>query len=494
MAFNMSFLRAIVIIFSIVPFAISFAAYGQSSQGSEAFYSIKNSSQRDPRCNLRPAVFSKILIEVKRKNPNVIKNILGCLKLDRKLIFQVSLIDPSQFQYASDILREDENFVYRLIKINPEVLEFASPKLLLNRDFMERATYLYRDALKYANPKILNNKLFMKGMINADSRNYIFASNRIKNISQYAATALKDNGLLLSYAPYRIRNNKKLATIAVKSNSDAIKYIGKTLRKDKSLKKYAVKKSSIKSEKKLKEFLRLNYVDTSDKRNLGDIVDHRMKFFSKNKIIDRNYVTKWQKIYGGIDPSKKKMRLISADSRNYPNSWKEDFKKYPVLVKKIERFFSNRQVNQNTIDNLSVTYLWKVKSDPLTLVFNLYLLRDATDIDLGSYFSNITSLTAIAQKRKKGNGWRLSVVEVLFDRDIRVDPTFADGHRVFNLWDLYRVNKKDKNPKVLFRVEERFGDKFEVFEEQNNGKYQLIHRIDPMSFTTSSDSELESVD
>ena len=445
---------------------------------------------RDGTCSNQYEFFNQILTEVRNKNPDYIKNILDCLKLDRRLIFQVSLIDPSQFQYASDILKEDENFVYRLIKISPEVLKYASPKLLSDQSFMERSIYLSRDSLQYADSRLLNNKIFMKKMIIADSKNYIFASNRLKEMPEYAEIALRDNGLLLEFAPEKIKSDKKFVTIALKSNYAAMKFAREELKKDKALQKYTAEKSSIKSEKDLHKSLQKNYIDGSNKKNVGNVISGRMKFFSKSEIIDRNYITKWQKIYNynGPMPSEK-MRLISADSRNYPTAWKEDFRKYPGLVKKIESFFLNRQIDQNTIDSLSTTYLWKVKSNPQTLVFNLYLLRDSKDAELGSDFADITSLTAIVQKQK--NTWQMSVVEVIFDSDVKVDLAYAQGHKSYDLWDLYVVNKDDRNPKILFRVEDKFADKFEIFEEQNNGKYQMVYSVDPASFVDEPEEEVK---
>jgi hypothetical protein len=202
------------------------------------------------------------------------------------------------------------------------------------------------------------------------------------------------------------------------------------------------------------------------------------KFSDKEKIIDRNYVVKWQKNLNFKDlnddgRATDDFRLISVESKNYSNLWRQDFVKYPDLIKKIEGFFARHNIPENTIDGLSTTFLWQVKDKPLTLVFNLYLLRDSTDIDLGSSFSNITSLTAIAQK-KDGN-WKLTVVEVIFDSEVKVDFAYTNGHKKYIFWDLYRVDKKDQNPKIIFKVEDRFNEYFEVFEEQSGGKYFMLY-------------------
>lgn len=428
-------------------------------------------------CPISNSDFDEVMEEVRSKKENAINGLITCLKFNRKLIFQASLIDPLQFQYAAEILRNDENFVYRLIKASPEILKYISPELRSNEEFMKNATYLNRDALQYADPKLLDNKLFMSKMIVIDYKNYIYASERLKEIPELAEKSLNDNGLYLADAPAKIKDNKKLVTIAVKSNASALQYASERLQKDKKLQKLAVRETSIKSTENLEKFLEENYLDSSNKKKIGLVVANRLKFFSANKIVDRNYITKWQKFYKYDNNSlKEEIRLISADSRNYPVFWKDDFKEYPGVISKIEEFFQSHQIDQNTIDSLSTLYLFKVKSDPLTLVFNVYLLRESSDIELGPDFASVTSLTAIVQKDEAKNKWKMTVVKVIFDSETKMDIAFKDGHKKFDLWDLYVVDESDKNPKIIFKTEERFRDFFEIFEEQNGGKYQMIYR------------------
>ncbi len=434
-------------------------------------------------CDIDENDIKEILAEVKKRKNDVIKTLPDCLKLNRSLMMRAAIINPSEFQYAADILKEDESFVHRMLEINPEILKFAATSLRLDKDFMEQATYLNRDALKYADPKLLDNKIFIREMIKIDAKNYIFASERLREIPEFAQSAFLDNGLLLEYAPTKIKDDRKLVTIAVESNADALQFASDRLKEDKILKKLAAKKTSIK-EDGLKKFLRENYLSDSDKKNIGIIIDNRMKFFADNKIIDRNYITKWQRSY---DPKNETLRLISADSRNFPVSWKDDFKRFPLLIQKIEKFLLNRQVDQSTIDSLSTVYFWKVKKKPQTVVFNLYLLRDSNDAELGPKFANVTSLTAIAQKR--GEAWNLSVVEVIFDSEIKIDLAYENGHKQYALWDLHEVDEKDKNPKIIFKVEDQFSEYFEIFEEQNNGKYHMVQRVDSLKDARSEDAK-----
>lgn len=431
--------------------------------------------------------YVEILDAVKQKKPNAISALPDCFKLDRTLILKAVLIDPTQFQNAPDILQEDPVFVHRLLKISPDILQYASPDLRGNAEFMEKATYISRDALQYANWGLLDNKLFMRRMIRIDSRNYKFASDRLKDIPEFAAMAFADNGLLLEFATPKIQNDRKLVTVALRSNSSALAFAPEKLKQEKSLQILGQSNSSIKSPEDLKQFLTENYVAINRKKNLEKFIANRGKFFGKNRIIERNYITKWQR---NLDFERiesdghvgEDLRLIAADSRNYQTSWRQDFKKYPELIKKIESFFLNHNLAENAIENLSTTYLWKIKDRPLTLAFNLYLLRDSSDIDLGPDFSDITSLTAVAHQN--GGKWELSVVKVIFDSEMKVDVGYENGHKKYRLWDLYTVDKNDKNPKLIFKVEDRFRNYFEVFEEQRGGKYQMILQVDVLAKPT----------
>ncbi len=452
--------------FFLFPLASPLASFSQESDSESRQY-----------CNNIPAYYEQILAQVTAKNPDAISNLPECFRLNRALILNAVFIDPAQFQNAADLLREDEIFVMRLLKISPQVLQYAAPEIRNNPDFMTKATYLSRDALQYAGWKLLDNKLFMKKMIEIDSRNYKFASDRLKEIPEFIIRAFLDNGLLLEFAPPKIRADKKFVKIAVESNHSAIAFASDALKEDKDLQKIVKQKTSIKSPEDLRKFLEENYIANNPQKNLGRIFANQGKNFPQNKIIQRNYVTKWQKSldfyrvengHVGEDT-----RLITADSRNYQISWRDDFKKYPDLVKKIEKFFRNHNLADNTIENLSTSFLWKVKSKPLTFVFNLYLLRESTEASLGPDFADITSLTAIVQKCK--NKWCMTVVEVIFDSEVKVDIAYENGHRQYALWDLYLVDKNDKNPKIIFKVDDRFGQHFEVFEEQGKGKYQMIY-------------------
>jgi len=439
-----------------------------------SFYTIDQN-----KCPVDNLAAENILQAVKNHDPNAISSLSSCLKYNHKIIFQACLIDPSQLANSDEIFRGDENFVGRLVKVNPEILKYISSSLKDDANFFERMTYISRNALKYGDEKLLNNRIFMERMIKSDERNYIYASNRIKEIPEIAAEALSNDGTLLEYAPDSIKDNRAMVKIALKSDLESIKFASKRLQNDIEIKLIVGPKKEKISEDALIKFLQKHYVKEEKKKNIGLVLDKETKFFKTNRIIDRNYITKWQRVFKFNSVElKENLHLITAESRNNPSHFSDDLKKYPSLVKKIRKFFLQRQTDEDTVDNLSLTYLWKIKDKPLTLAFNVYLVRDSHDTELGFGYVSATSLTAIVQKTK--NDWKMTVVDAILDNEVKADVAFEDGLKQYILQDLYITNKKDKNPKLLFRVEDRFVEYFELFEEVDGGKYKMVYRIDPL--------------
>ncbi len=438
------------------------------------------------KCHLSKDSFDKILHEVENQNPNALSSLAGCLKTNHKLIFQACLIDISQLQKAENIFRDNEGFIIRLMKTNSETLKYASKRLRNDKIFVERSTYIHRDSLQYADEKLLDNVIFMRKMIKNDSRNYMFASNRIKSSFEHAKLAFEDNGELLLYAPQEIRKNKELVKIALKSSTEAFNFIDPKLQKDEEIKKIYQKRKDDFSKEKLENFLKEKYLITDEKDNVGKKIDETSQIYRDNFLINRKYVVKWhKKLKLENYHLKQKLQLIEAKDRNYPILWQEDFKDYPELAAKIHEFFTKRLMDKETINNLKTTYLLKVQDNPLTFAFNLYMLRPNNDDDLGEKYVNITSLTAIAVKSE--NGWKLTVVEVIFDNDIKTDIAYKKGHKRYIAQDLYFENDKDKNPKIIFKVEDYLDEYFEVYGQTSGNKYHLIYRLDPLKIKGSID-------
>jgi len=433
-----------------------------------------------------------ILEEVRKGNDNAISSLSGCLRTNHKLIFRACFIDPSQLSKAEKMFQDDENFIIRLVKVKPEILIYASKRLKSDKSFIERASYINRDSIRYADQSLLNDRIFMKKMVENDSRNYMFGSEFIKKDREISRLAFQDDGKLIIYAPENIKEDIELVKIALNSTLEPLDMLDSSIRNNSEIISLVKQKNNEFSKEKLEKFLRDKYVRQGDKKYIGYYIDRSFKIHKKNTILDRKYVVKWQKYYKFNDNNylSQENKLITAVSRNYPNSWKDDLLKYPTLVKKIENFFIRRHVDKDTIDNLLLTYLWKIPGDTDSLGFNLYLLRESRDKELGSDYVNVTSLTAIANNF---NGeWKISVIDAIFDNEIKTEISYRNGHKRYFLQDLYFEDAKDKKVKIIFRVEDRLKDYFEIYTKDSGNKYHLTYRIDPVKvgLKNSEDNEI----
>ncbi len=449
---------------------------------------IKAEALRDEEiwCANRKFYHERILREVLANNEPAIQNLPQCFKQDRALMIKITLLRPNYFKNASEFLKKDESFLFRILNISPQTLEYSDLSLRSDSKFMKKAIMNNREALRYAAPELLDNFEFMRQMINIDSENYKFASPRIKSLNEIAKSAFEDNGLMLQYAPKEVLSNFELVKIAVNSNRTALAYASKSLQYDTELRLLASsgqlndeiretpgrnqenqenpledpKFSDSEHETKtrpnllaqevfnneLLKFLKQNYLENSKSKNLGQKISNRGRYFGQNLLVYQEFASKWQRSLNferiSKDDYREDWRLKPNNKRNSPINWRQDFAKTPDLIERIEDFFRKHELQSESLNNLKTTYFWKIKAQPLTFAFNIYLLRESSDADLGPNFANITSLTAIAQKEDSGSQgkWHLSVIEAIFDKEIKVDTIYTGGHRRYFLWDILPSN------------------------------------------------------
>jgi len=463
--FNIFCSRAILFFLCFIKFfAVSNAVLANNTYNRNQFF-----------CHDQEKYYEIILEQAKYGNPQAISDLPECFWQNRDLIFKAIMIDPNYFKDASDLLRQDKIFITRLIKMQPQVLKYAAPQVRSDTKFLENAVLISRDILQYASWKLLDNPDFMLKMISIDADNYQYASDRLKSMPNLAKEAFADNGLLLKFAPKDIRSNQELVKIAIASSKDAIAFASPELQQNIAITSI---KNSEQNLNKLDKFLLDNYLVDANNRNLGKIFGNKGKFSAKNQLIDYNFVTKWhiklryKKSDAGI--LQENWQLIPVYNRNYQQSWQDDFKKYPDLVKKIESFFAKRKINKKIVDNLKTTFFWKVKNNPETVAFNIYNMQQASEHILDSQFANVTSLTAIAQKIEKK--WVLSVAEVIFNKDICLETNFTAGHKTYQVFDLIEY---DKDTMVVFKIEDSLNDHLEVYSQQQNGKYRFLYATQP---------------
>lgn len=423
-------------------------------------------------CNISKEETTYLLGQVKAGNKPAIRGMSDCKKANRGLFAQIIDIDPGYFAFASDNLRDDEVFVSKFVAQNPDILDNISDRLKSDRYFMSKMMRTYPNALKYASPKLTDNKGFMQRMIKINPRNFEYASARLQNDEQTALLAVRNSGKMLKYASDNLQDNKKVIIEAIRSYSLSINFASERLQNDRRMQKLS-KKIDYSFLKGFSEFLRDSYagITVGPDGSRGYYIVNMAYFFPDKQLIYNPYTVKWEKAYrNGIETGDLKLIVKNNNSVN----WRDDFANYPGLIKTIEDIFSINKVDANTVSALNTISLWQVSDKPLVLAFDLYLLRPVDNKYLKSDFDNITLLTAIAELKANGK-WEVSIVDNVFDADLKMNIAYKNGHKKYKIWDLYQEDDKD-SPKVLFKVEDKDGEYFELFAKQINGRYATVYR------------------
>ncbi|MFT6105841.1 MAG: hypothetical protein ACJA0S_000589 [Rickettsiales bacterium] len=426
-------------------------------------------------CNITIRETAYLLDKAEKGDKVYIRALEICKKSNRELFSKLINIDPYYFKFASKDLKNDEVFISKFVTMNPDILKYTSSKLLGNEHFMTKMTRLFPNALKYSAPELMNKRGFVKNMVRMNPRNFSYASYRLQDDKEIALLALKKSGKMLKFASDRLKDDEEIVIQAIESFNLSIDFSSDRLQKKPKIKKLAsqIDYSFI---EKLDNFLKKNYggLGVGPKSSRGYHIVNMALYFDKNNINYNPYVTKWEQVYkNGIGTND-----IMLDTKSVNDGgWKVDFDEYPELIKEIEKIFYRSKIDQNTIDALNAVSLWKVSTKPLVLAFNLYLLRKINDPYVGKEASNIILLTAIAKKiDQTDKAWEISIVDVIFDANLKMDVRYPSGHRRYKIWDIYTEDENDKNPKILFKVEDANSEYFELFSKQINNRYASIYK------------------
>lgn len=455
----------------------------------QLYADVANDSQSILACDLSQEEVNFLLKQVQDDNKTAISTLSECKKANRQLFAQIIDTDPSYFEFAASNLRDDEVFISKFVAQNPEILEYISDRLKSDQYFMSKMMRNYPDALKYSSPKLADNKGFMMKTIAINPRNFSYASDRLQDDEEVALLAVKTSGKMLKFASDRLQNNEKVVRQAIESYSLALNFASERLQKDRQMQKLSAK-NNYNFLKNFDTFLKENYggLPVGPEGSRGYSIVNMAKLFPDKQIVYRPYLTKWERVYkNGVETDQ--LRLVAQNPDH--SGWKDDFRDYPQLISEIENIFLINNVDQNTIDSLNTISLWQISDHPRVLVFDLYLLRSIDNKYLKAGFANVTSLTAVAREKvvekrskkrvkKKGEAknrqWEISVIDDVFDSDLAMDLSYKNGHKRYKIWDVYQASDHDKNSKVLFKVEDKNSEYFELFAKQLNDRYATIYR------------------
>ena len=437
------------------------------------------SADADPiiACDVSFEETNYLLEQVKINNTPQIRAMDECKKLNHSLFAKIINTNPIYFEFASPTLQDDEVFISKFAALSPEILKYISPRLSSDRFFMFKMTKIYPEALDYASPKLSDNKDFMMQMIKINPKNFSYSSDRLQDDEDVTLLAVKTSGKMLKFTSARLQNSKTIVIEAIKSYSQAVIFASEELQKDPEIKKLA-SQINYNFINNFDAFLQQNYggLIVGPEGTRGYHIVNMAKIFPKKQLAYRPYMSRWEQVYqNGVATDEIKLVIKGSNE----GGWKVDFAKYPELIKEIENILITNQVDQNTIDSLNTVSLWQISDKPQVMAFELYLLRNIDNKYLKANTANIVALTAIARENsggKKSKKWEISIADAIFDADLKMNIFYHNGHRRYKIWDVYVADKKDKNPKILFKVEDRDGEYFDLFAKQLNNRYASIYK------------------
>jgi hypothetical protein len=425
-------------------------------------------------CAVTKEKTSLLLEQIKNDNNEIIGNLNKCQKSDRLLFAKIITLNPRYFRYSSDELKNDGVFISNFAATSPTILEYMSDRLKNNQSFIKKITKIYPKSLKYASPKLTNNKGFMIDMVKANPKNFTYASYRLQDDVQITTIAAQGDGRMIKFASNRLQNNKNIVKEAIKSNYSAINFASEASQNNPQIKEM-VAKINYSFLDNIDSFLKENYAGLSvgPGGSRGYHIVNSAYFFPYYRLFDNPHISKWDRIYeDNLETDKLK---LSAKSSNLLG-WKIELKDYPKLITEIENIFLENNIDQNTIDSLNALSFWLVSDEPETVAFDLYLMRKADGDYFNNNFANITSLNAIASWQENKGKWKITIVDSIFDVNLKMNLSYKNGHRRYKIWDLYDNSNDDKNLKILYKIEDEDSEYFELFIKQLNDGYASVYR------------------
>ena len=437
------------------------------------YKSYSAESQTENPCSVSENEISYLLEQVKSDNKPMIRSVNDCKKNNRDLFAKIIIANPSYFEFASDLLKDDEMFVGKFVAIHPEILKYVSSRLSGNEFFMFKMAKANPEVLKYASNNLVDNKGFMIKMINVNPKNFVYASERLQDDKEVVMSAIRSNGKMIKYVSDRLQDDKMVVYEAMQSYGFAANFASDGLQKDKQIKSL-VKKTNYSFLENFDQFLKENYggLAVGPNGSRGYYIVNMAKFFPEKQIVYQPYMTKWEGVYkNGVET--KDLQLASKSTQRI--GWKDALKDYPSLIKEVENIFSTNQVDDNTVDSLNMVSFWVISKKPKVIAFDLYLLRSVDDKYFGPDVANVVSLTAIARE-KKNKKWEVNIIESTFDINLKMDIAYKGGHKRYRIWDVYQISPKDKDLKILFKVEDKDGEYFDLFIKQINDRYSSVYK------------------
>ena len=408
-----------------------------------------------------------------------------CIRVNRQLMHQLVSGNYNVFSMIHPQLQQDQIFVQGLLHFNSKILPLVPNKLRNDRDFMSFAVTLDPDALSYCGSNLCSQFSFMEEMIILNPKNYRFGTKNLQENRYLAELAISANPNLILEAPPSIKNNINIVKIALESNPDIALSLDDKIKQNPEIARIlsdfrSLKTSGIKAKNIAiinKNYLGKNQIKVGNYKPLTTYsIINQATLFPEAKIINRPFINKWQK-----ESAKSSLSLkILKDRHNY-GKWQKELqekgKENQSLAKDITTLLKQKSMTKKDIDQLKLTQLWQFKINKDHVVaLNLYNFEPESQMASDYGFASINDITIIA--KLTNNHWQISLVDEQINRRSKLDIGFLNGHRHPIIWDLLSYDEEKKDIKILFKIEDRYSQYFEIYSGIYSDNKERFIKID----------------
>ncbi len=435
-----------------------------------------------------------------KEYPEILKYITFDLRLNKIFFKEIAQIYPDALEYAAIAILDNNAFMRDLIDINSKNFLYASERLRGDFEFVLSVVRKDGDNLKYASDKLRDNRKIVIAAINSYLPAANYASFRLKNKDEDIKNLLKSfqnakflnniesflrnqySGILVGpngSRGYRIVNQAKyLKQKALINKDDYLRW--RSVSKSKDDNKIFITATDLKRMSwkfDLKEYPKLTKkIDKIlnkylDKKTADGLFVTSMWQISKNPeilVIDLDLVRNIRNIYNKSTNSNTSYVTLIAFTSDTTN----DDNINDVKQNGEEEIFSIEDKKDKAIESVDN----KEKKGVLKKMRNILTKKISKDKELPedeNLKSQIDKTNNINNAINKE--WFITIISSNFDVDLKNNILFEDNRKSYEFWDIYNQNNL-KDPAIIFKVEDRNSEYFEIFFRQINNRYYKLYK------------------
>ena len=472
-------------------------------------------------CKKANRQFFSQIIEI---NPDYFRFADESLKNDQFFVSQIALANLEIFKHTAKKLKSDPFFMEKIVRSHPEAMKYADDKLKDGKSFMKKMIAINPKHFVFASQKLHNNKKLALMAINKDGMMLEFASKRLQNDKEVVVAALKANNLAIEFVSEDLMQDEEIQQLA-ESNVDFLEdfdtilkenYAGLAvgvngargykiinLAKNFDNSQLIYRPFTTKWQQIIEDYRETAQVEFITKKkikkswkddlvNYPELVKQIEEIFLKQKI-DQNtidnlqIISLWQ-VQKEPETLAINLYLIRGAKSQYLKDQIANVNSLTLIARNVSNLEEEEQEEDmvkedsaaKTNTNQKSTAIGEIAEEITEAISNIIPLakekEEVKNEEKNQEHKEVEESTIEAKENPPTNQWKITVINANFDANLKMDLAFKNGHKRYEIWDLFKVNAEDENPKIILRIEDKNSEYFEVYSKQINNGYALIYQ------------------